>query len=46
MIPNIGTEVGSDTRNIINTLIDVVNSQSNALQDLVAKGQLTEEQYQ
>ena len=46
MIPNIGTEVGSDTRNIINTLIDVVNGQSNALQDLVIKGQLTEEQYQ
>lgn len=46
MIPRIGTEVGSETRNIINTLIDVVNGQSSALQNLVAEGQLTEEQYQ
>lgn len=46
MIPNIGTELGADMRNIINKLIDVVNGQSAALQDLVAKGQLTEEEYQ
>lgn len=46
MIPKIGTELGTDMRNIINTLIDVVNGQSNALLDLVVKGQLTEEQYQ
>lgn len=25
MIPKIGTEIGSDTRNIINTLVDIVN---------------------
>ncbi|TDM15695.1 hypothetical protein [Macrococcus bovicus] len=44
-IPNVGTDLGSDFRNIINLLIDVVNGQSNALQTLVAEGQLTDEQY-
>ena len=46
MIPKIGTELGTDMRNIINTLIDVVNGQSSALLDLVAKGQMTDDQYQ
>lgn len=46
MIPKIGTEVGSETRNIINMLIDVVNGQSSALEELVIDGQLTDEQYQ
>lgn len=46
MIQKIGVDLGQDMRNIINTLIDIVNGQSSALQNLVAEGQLTEEQYQ
>lgn len=46
MIPKIGIDLNQDMRNIINAIIDIVNGQSSALQDLVAEGQLSVEQYQ
>lgn len=44
-IPKINSAHGSDTRNIINRAIDSTNAQGKAIQDLVAKGQLTPSQY-
>ena len=44
-IPKINSVHGSDTRNIINRAIEVLNQQGKTIQDLVAEGQLTEEQY-
>lgn len=45
VIPKINSAHGSDTRNIINRNIDVTNAIGKAVQDLVAKGQLTPAQY-
>ena len=45
VIPKINSAHGSDTRNIINRAIDSINVQGKSIQDLVAKGQLTPEQY-
>ena len=45
MIPNIQNAHDPATRNIINAVIDSVNSQGKSIQDLVAEGQLTPEQY-
>lgn len=44
-IPKINSSHGSDTRNVINHAIEVTNEQGKAIQDLVAKGQLTPTQY-
>ena len=44
-IPKINSAHGSDTRNIINRVIEVLNQQGKSIQDLVADGQLTEGQY-
>ena len=44
-IPKINSAHGSDTRNIINAVIDSINAQGKSIQDLVAKGQLTPTQY-
>ena len=44
-IPKINSAHGSDTRNIINRAIEVINVQGKSIQDLVAEGQLTPEQY-
>lgn len=44
-IPKINSAHGSDTRNIINRAIDLINVQGKSIQDLVAKGQLTPTQY-
>lgn len=44
-IPKINSAHGSDTRNIINRAIDLINVQGKTIQDLVAKGQLTPAQY-
>ena len=44
-IPKINSSHGSETRNIINTAIDLINKQGKSIQDLVAEGQLTPEQY-
>ena len=44
-IPKINSAHGSDTRNIINAAIDLINAQGKSIQDLVAEGQLTPEQY-
>lgn len=44
-IPKINSVHGSDTRNIINRAIEVLNQQGKTIQDLVAEGQLTPEQY-
>ena len=45
MIPKINSSHGAETMNIINRVIEVLNQQGKSLQDLVAEGQLTEEQY-
>ena len=45
VIPKINSAHGSDTRNILNRVIDLINAQGKSIQDLVAEGQLTEEQY-
>ena len=45
VIPKINSAHGSDTRNIINRAIDLINVQGKSIQDLVAKGQLTPTQY-
>ena len=45
VIPKINSAHGSDTRNILNRAIDSTNAQGKAIQDLVAKGQLTPTQY-
>lgn len=45
VIPKINSAHGSDTRNIINRVIDLINAQGKSIQDLVAKGQLTPTQY-
>ena len=45
MLPKINSSHGSETRNIINAAIDAINVQGKSIQDLVAEGQLTEEQY-
>lgn len=45
MIPKLNSSHGSETRNIINRVIEVLNEQGKTIQDLVAEGQLTEEQY-
>ena len=44
-IPKINSAHGSDTRNIINRAIDLINVQGKSIQDLVAEGQLTPSQY-
>ena len=44
-IPKINSAHGSDTRNILNRAIDLINVQGKSIQDLVAKGQLTPTQY-
>lgn len=44
-IPKINSAHGSDTRNIINRAIDLINVQGKSIQDLVAEGQLTPAQY-
>ena len=44
-IPKINSAHGSDTRNILNRAIDLINVQGKSIQDLVAKGQLTPSQY-
>src|SRR5699024_3315260 len=44
-VPNINNAHGPGTRNIINRAIDVLNQLAITTQDLVAKGQLTPEQY-
>lgn len=44
-IPKINSAHGSDTRNVLNRAIDVINVQGKSIQDLVAKGQLTPTQY-
>ena len=44
-IPKISSAHGSDTRNIINRVIEVLNQHGVSIQDLVAEGQLTPEQY-
>ena len=45
VIPKINSAHGSDTRNIINRAIDLINAQGKSIQDLVAEGQLTPAQY-
>ena len=45
VVPKINSAHGSDTRNIINRNIDVTNAIGKAVQELVAKGQLTPTQY-
>lgn len=45
VIPKINSAHGSDTRNIINAAIDLINTQGKTIQDLVAEGQLTPTQY-
>ena len=45
VIPKINSAHGSDTRNIINRAIDLINAQGKSIQDLVAEGQLTPSQY-
>ena len=45
VVPKINSSHGSETRNIINATIDSTNAQGKAIQDLVAKGQLTPTQY-
>ena len=45
MIPKIQSSHGSETRNIINRVIEVLNQHGVRIQDLVAEGQLTPEQY-
>ena len=45
VIPKINSAHGSDTRNILNRAIDLINAQGESIQDLVAEGQLTPEQY-
>lgn len=45
VIPKINSSHGSETRNIINAAIDSINVQGKSIQDLVADGQLTPEQY-
>ena len=45
VIPKINSAHGSDTRNILNRAIDLINVQGKSIQDLVAKGQLTPAQY-
>lgn len=45
VIPKINSAHGSDTRNVLNRAIDVINVQGKSIQDLVAKGQLTPTQY-
>ena len=45
VIPKINSAHGSDTRNILNRAIDLINVQGKSIQDLVAKGQLTPTQY-
>lgn len=44
-VPKIQSSHNAETRNIINRAIDVINQQGKFIQDLVAEGQLTEEQY-
>ena len=44
-IPKINSAHGSDTRNIINRAIDLINVQGKSIQDIVAEGQLTPAQY-
>lgn len=44
-VPNIRNAHDPETRNIINRSIDVTNELGKKIQDLVAKGQLTPEQY-
>ena len=44
-IPKINSAHGSDTRNILNRAIDLINAQGKSIQDLVAEGQLTPAQY-
>ena len=44
-VPNIRNAHDPETRNIINRTIDVTNELGKRIQDLVAKGQLTPEQY-
>ena len=45
VIPKINSAHGSETRNIINAAINSINAQGKSIQDLVADGQLTPEQY-
>lgn len=45
VIPKINSAHGSETRNIINAAINSINAQGRSIQDLVADGQLTPEQY-
>lgn len=45
VVPKINSSHGSETRNIINAAIDSINMQGKSIQDLVAEGQLTPEQY-
>ena len=45
VVPKINSSHGSETRNIINAAIDSINTQGKSIQDLVAEGQLTPEQY-
>ena len=45
VLPRIQNAHGPATRNIINAAIDSINTQGKSIQDLVAKGQLTPEQY-
>ena len=45
VIPKINSSHGSDTRNVLNRAIDVINLHGKSMQDLVAKGQLTPTQY-
>ena len=45
VVPKINSAHGSETRNIINAAIDSINVQGKSIQDLVAEGQLTPEQY-
>lgn len=44
-VPKINSAHGSETRNIINAAIDSINVQGKSIQDLVADGQLTPDQY-
>lgn len=45
VVPKINSSHGPETRNIINAAIDSINTQGKTIQDLVADGQLTPEQY-
>ena len=45
VIPKINSAHGSETRNIINAAIDLINLHGKSIQDLVAEGQLTPTQY-